>query len=536
MAELTVIQPARVAIGRTVLGHLHDLGNQPAVRRALPLLALAMLALAALALWNALSAAPQRVLFPGLGEGDKAAVAAALDTGGIAYAIDRGTGALSVGGDDYHRARMALAAQGLPKDATTASSDTAMPMGASEAVERDHLQGSREADLARTIETIDAVATARVHLAVEAPSLFVRERKAPRASVMLTLHGGRTLGDAQVAGIANLVAASVSGLAASDVAIIDQRGALLSSPDGASAALAGQLGVQKRIEDRYREAVATVLTPLVGRDGFTAEVHADLDFGSTDATRENYPESARALRAEDQKWTRDGTSPPPAVGIPGTLSNTPPIATTLSTTPPPATAIAAAGQGTTSQDVSRRFELGREVSVTRGASGTVRRLSLAVALRELPGKRRSGAELQALEALVRGAVGADAARGDVVAVSARPFVVETAPDAAWWQNEWIAPATRFGGLAVAAGLFWLLVGRKLLGRYEAQTAALRRGETAGMLTSELGTAGAAPVTLDMIEAAPGYTDRAALVRDYVRQDPARAADVLRTMLKGADRG
>ena len=252
MAELTVIEPARIASRASpALARLRDFAEQPAIKRSLPLLALAGLAMAVMLAWSALSAAPQRVLFPALGEQDKAAVAAALDASTIAYAIDRSTGALTVGGDDYYRARMALAAQGLPKD-TSAQAETPMPLGASEAVERERLQDGREADLARTIETIDAVGSARVHLAVEAPSLFVRERKPSRASVTLTLRGGRALGEAQVAGIANLVAASVPGLAVSDVAIIDQRGSLLSNPDGSSAALSGQLAVQRRVEDRFR--------------------------------------------------------------------------------------------------------------------------------------------------------------------------------------------------------------------------------------------------------------------------------------------
>ncbi len=528
---LTVLPPLARAEG-ALLQRVRTLTALPLVQRALPLVGLGVLVLLAILAVSAFNAPARRALLPGMNEADKAAVASALDTAGMSYSIDGTSGALNVAEPDYHKARMLLAAQGLPKAAPTGMSGLdAMPLGASEAVERERLQGAREADLARTIEAIDAVDSARVHLAVEAPSLFVRDRAAPRASVMITLRSGRSLSDAQTSAIANLVSSSVPGLPADGVAVIDQGGRLLSTPDGAAGALAGQLAVQQRVEARYREALATVLTPLVGVDGFSAEVHADLDFAAVDATRETYPEASRALTAEDQKITTERATAP-AVGIPGVLSNTAPPASTISTGQP-VPAAAAMGPGTTSQDISRRFQLGREVSVTRNAPGALRRLSLAVALREVPGKRRTQAELQAIETLVRGAVGFDAARGDVVAVSARPFVAEVKPVSAWYEAGWIATAAKLGGLAVAALLGWWFVGRRLLRRYDAATVAMRRGEAAALIEQQLAENPAqtpGPVTLDMIESAPGYEHRAALVRDYVRQDPARAAQVLRAII------
>ena len=545
MADLTIIdQPRQSSAGGVsatpngMLTRLRALSAQPAVQRGLPLAMLGGLGVAGLLAWSVFSAAPQRDLLPGLGEADKAAVAQALDAAGVAYEINGATGTLGVSGDDFHRARMLLAAQGLPKSAPAATDALdAMPLGASEAVERERLQGSREADLARTIEAIDAVQTARVHLAVETPSLFVRDRVPPRASVMVTLRQGRNLADPQVAAISNLVSSSVPGLPVEGVSIVDQAGRLLSNPDGEAGAMAGQLAVQRRVEDRYREAVARVLTPIVGVDGFTAEVHADLDWAATDATRESFPEASRALRSEDQRMVADEGSPA-AVGIPGALSNTAPPATTVATTPQAASpATPTTPVGTRSQDVSRRFELGREVSVTRGAPGNVRRLSLAVALKEVPGKKLKPADLANIEALVRGAVGADQARGDVIAVSARPFVVAEVVPEKWHEAAWIAPALRFGGLLLATLLAWFLIGRRLLKRYDATTKALRRDEMQTLLEGEVANAPtsqqrvAGPVTLDMIEAAPGYADRAALVRDYVRQDPARAAKVLQQMIR-----
>ncbi len=531
MADLALIEPPGTA--RNALMQVRGLLAQPAVRRSLPLLGIVAVAAAVLMAWSLLSASPQRDLTPGASEADKAAIVQALDTAHIAYRIDGGTGAVRVTTDDFYKARMLLAAQGLPKAGGDVAGVTdPMPMGASEAVERDHLQGAREAELARTVESIESIASAKVHLADEIPSLFVRDRKAPTASVMLTMRGGRALSDSQAAAIANLVSASVPGLTPDAVTIVDQAGHLLSPPSGEGAVVATQLGFQAKVEDRYRQAVAGVLTPMLGADGFTAQVHADLDWASTDATRETYPEASRALRSEDQKWTSDSAQQP-AVGIPGTLSNTAPPATTVSTARPSATTDTPPASQLRSQDVTRQFELGREVSVTRGAAGSVRRLSLAIALRDVPGKRRSPADLRAIEALVRGATGADASRGDIVAISAQPFVVGGAAVTSFWDAAWIPQVLRFGGLIVAAAAAWWIFGRRLLRRYDATTKALRETELGALIKSQASdvalTEGA--VTLEMIEAAPSYAARAELVRDYVRQNPAQASLILKSMIK-----
>ena len=189
------------------------------------------------------------------------------------------------------------------------------------------------------------------------------------------------------------------------------------------------------------------------------------------------------------------------------------------------------------------LELGREVSVTRTAPGSVKRLSLAVVLRDTPGKKRTPVEMQQIEALVRGAVGFDAARGDVVTVSARPFVADPVVAPAWYENAWIPVAARYLGALLALAAGWFVIGRPLLKRYNATTESIKRAELGALISQEIDASPtkieAAPVTLDMIEAAPGYNTRAALVRDFVKQDPARAAMVLRDMIRaepaGADR-
>ena len=267
--------PQRAAAPAFRPGVMHGLRGflgQPAVARSLPLLGLlGVLGIAAL-IWMAVAAAPSRTLFTGLADADKAAVVEALNNAGIGNAIDRDTGAIQVSEDDYHRARMTLASRGLPRGGISGGEVVAdMPLGASRAVEAERIRAAREADLSRTIEAIDVVQTARVHLAAEQPSVFVRTRTNAAASVMLTLAQGRTLGEDQVQASVNLVASSVPGLAPEGVSVIDQNGRLLSRTGGSGpgAASERQLAIQNQVEDRARQAITTLLTPIVGAGNYT---------------------------------------------------------------------------------------------------------------------------------------------------------------------------------------------------------------------------------------------------------------------------
>ena len=532
--------------------------SQPAVQRSLPLIGLlAITALAGLA-WLALREPPQRDLFRGLPDADQAAVADVLTKSNIPYDFDKSSGAITVSEDDYFNAKMKLAAEGLPKSSPSGDSMIdSMPMGASRAVEGEKLRSAREMDLARTIEAIDAVTKARVHLAVEAPSVFLRERSAPTASVMLNLANGRSLSEGQVDAIVHLVASSVPDMSPEGVSVVDQNGRLLSNASGAGAETDRQIQIQTRIEDRYRQAVTALLTPIVGADKFSTEVHAEVNFAERQATRETYPQDQARLRAETGSWNTDAqTGSAAPSGIPGALQPNPPVNPANPGGPPPTLDAANAAAQTpaapgmppfkTTETFNRSFELGREVSVTRDAIGTVQRLSIAVALDNgADGKPRTAQEIAALEALVKGAIGFDQTRGDVVALSSRKFVDTAAADAAdatpWYEQSWVALLAR-NLSAVAVALILLLgVGRPLLKRWsQAQAAPAPMNEEQSLklgneIQSELGRAAvldpAQPVTLDMISASHDYTDRAALIRNFVKQDPDRAALVVRDLLK-----
>ncbi|WP_294045994.1 flagellar basal-body MS-ring/collar protein FliF [Sphingomonas sp.] len=533
---------------------LGGLLGQPAVKRSLPMILMVGLIASAALAWFMLSTPTQKTLFSGLPDSDKAAVINALKTGGITGRLDEATDAVTVNEGDYSKARMLLAAQGLPKSAPAgyAILDN-MPMGTSRAVEGERLRQARETELARSIEDIDAVAEARVHLAVPENTVFVRDNAAPSASVVLKLQGGRSLSDAQVGSIVNLVASSVPGMKPENVTIVDQAGALLSKPDGAGSANDARVRFQTQVEQKYRDQLTTLLTPLVGAGNFTAQVSADVNLDDVSSTRESYDKSG-SLRAEQGAWTgKDGTTGAPG-GIPGALSNIPPGPTTVTqpnaqptpgatpapgATPTPAATPTVPDTAKTQDSYARAYDLGREVSVTRNAPGGLKRLSVAVVLRDVDGsKPRTPAEIQQLTQLVTSAVGADTTRGDQVTVISRRFAAGTSADAGpkFYESSWFSMVVR-NVTAVVIALLVLILGVRPLSKVllKKRDEAARGGRDLAALGigAPMGSAGAisAPVRLDALESGNNLDDRLGNVRGFTRDNPARAALAVRDMIK-----
>lgn len=521
---------------------LRQFTQQPAIQRALPAIATTTAVGLAALVWFMTQSTPQAPLFTGLADADKGAVVEALRSSGIKHEIDPITGTVTVDADKLHQARMMLANQGLPKAQPTGDSMIAnLPMGSSRAVEGETLRGAREMDLARTIEAIDAVQSARVHIAAAEPSLFVREDKPATASVMLTLLNGRSLSDGQVQAIRFMVASSVPGMNAEQVSVIDQRGALLSDTATTSDMKAFQL--QTQMEDRFRSALDGLLRPMLGAGNYSVEVHADVDMSESQATRESFPENDRALTNEQVTRSVSGTIAP-AVGIPGALSNQPPEASTVGNEQPGAVAgEATGGAGTQSNENSTRaFEVGREVSVTHNPQGRLRRVSVAVALNQGQ-KALTAADINKIDALVKGAIGFDGTRGDLVAINQRPFIAIEEVEPAIYEQPWFLPMAKQVAAIFAAIAAFFFLGRPLMraakkkGRKADQapaTAEQLEQELMGAMEEHAAiVAEEAPreITLDMIEAAPSYEDRANLVRAFVRQDSERAALVVRQLMQ-----
>ncbi|MBB6226345.1 flagellar M-ring protein FliF [Polymorphobacter multimanifer] len=436
MAETAIIDVSAGGAKALLPQQLRDAWENPAIAAIRPAIIAAAALLLALAGWSMLREPAWRPLYAELSDGDKSAVLEALQGGNYTARINPATGGVEVPDADVAAARILLAGQGLPKSARALDPVGDMPLGMSRAVEAARLKSALAGELAASIEAIDGVKRATVHVALPEPSVFVRDRVPASASVFVTLAPGRVLGEAQVRAIVWLISSSVAGLAPERVSVVDQSGALLSA--GVAAGEAAQLGYQARLEAQVRERLAKLLTPLLGQGRFTAEVTADVDFSENQSASERFEREGSVLRSEQASRSLEA-APPPARGIPGALSNTAPAAAQVAGTPPADTAAAGTSpQQITNETTNRAWEIGKDVRVSRGGAPALRRLSVAVVIDRdaiaRDGKVPAG-ELESLRRIIAGAIGEDARRGDRIEVVLRRFAPPPEePDTTWFQS------------------------------------------------------------------------------------------------------
>jgi len=527
MADLVPVGANALTAGDGMMDRARGLAGQPAVRRMLPwFLGAAGVGLAALT-WSMLSPAPQRMLYASLGDAERAEVAAALDQAGITYAIDSGTGAVTVAEDELYRARMLVAQQGaLAMPETGTEMIDSLPMGASRTLEGDRLRAAQERELELTIMEIDGVEAVRVHLAKADRSVFVRENGDPTASVMLRLVRGKQLTAEQVRAIANLVAASVVGLSPEAVRIVDQQGDLLSDASDPNADL---LDLQARNEAKLREQLAQLLTPIVGAGNFSTEVQVELDMDEQTAARESYDDEGR-VRSETTSATN--TTEQNAGGIPGATTNTPPVDPTAEQRAPTGGEAGGGAAANGASNASRVYELGREVSVTSSRPGQLARLSVAVAINEEAIKNPQ--ELARIKALVAAAVGSNAARGDTVEVMSRSFSPLEVEEPQIWETPWFATILRNVVALISVLLVLLLAVRPLL---KAVNKRLNPEKPAAAEDADGEDADDEATAAIQLEATPpppvpaDLADQIELARRITREQPEDALQALRRMLR-----
>ncbi len=457
--DLSIFAPLTDPAGGGVMARIGAFLGQPPVRRTLPWFAGVSAAGLTALLYMTMAPAPQRILYSDLSDSERAQVVAALDKASIGYSIDNATGAVSVGENDLYKARMVAASDGaLATPETGAQMLDKLPMGASRTLEGERLLAARERELELTIMQIDGVEAVRVHLAEPEKSVFVRDNAAPTASVMVKLARGRQLADSQVSAIVNLVAGSVPSLAVDAVKVIDQHGRLLSSAkDGDT----DRLDLQSRMEEKLRTQIAQLLTPMLGEGNFSSEIQVDLDMDQLTSARESYDKQG-VVRSETQSASQTPGAGA-ASGVPGVLSNTPPPPTTAQpgapgAAPTPGATPSPSATPTGGESSSARtYELGREVAVTNATPGKIKRLSVAVALSGAIMAKAKPAEIDQIKQLVTAAVGADAARGDQVAVVVRNFSPVAVTPPAFWETPWFAMIVR-NVVALLAVLLTLLLG------------------------------------------------------------------------------
>ena len=469
--------PAQAAdtslVGRSisVVSRLTGMADQPALRRALPAVAMVMIAAASLALYLLLTPSDRVALQHGLPEAEKSRALDALIANGFDAKLDPTTGTLTVGPDEFYRARMVLASEGLPQGQPDGlSTITDMPMGTSRSVEAARLRRMQELDLARSITELRPVRSARVHLALPERSAFVRDQQPPQASVVLNLVPGMSISESQVRAIVSLVSAAIPQMPRENVSVVDQTGRLLSKdPEDPFNALTDRhMRHQLEMETLYRERILALITPIVGPGNAAVEVTLDIDFTRSEVTSEEYAPELTAVRSE--QMSSQTSSSRDAGGIPGTVANTPPPEPVLGDEVNQADQTVA--NGNMSKSETRNYEVSRRVETIQPESAVIKRVNAAVLLRtptpedpEVPATFPAET-LAEIERLTKGAVGFEDDRNDVVIVSSSPFVdvemVEANP--AWHEASWLPTAGRILAQIVIFGIITLGVLRPLLNR------------------------------------------------------------------------
>jgi flagellar M-ring protein FliF len=505
----------------------------------------------AMTMWS--SQGDYKVLYANLSDKDGGAIIAQLSQMNVPYKHADGGAAILVPAAKVYDVRLKMAAAGLPKGSVAGFElmDGAR-FGQTQFQERLTFQRGLEGELTRSITALAAVQSARVHLALPNQNGFFREQQKPSSSVLLTLHPGRTLDRAQIAGIVHLVSSSVPEMDPKAVSVLDQTGALLSSPESGNngAGLdAQQLQYVNQIESGYSKRIFDLLEPVVGRENLRATVTADVDFSQTEATSEEFrpnqgQNASPAVRSQQTTEQSGGSAAAPS-GIPGATSNQPPVPATAPLTGPaqPLQAAQGGGSATSSsrRDAVTNYEVDKTVRVTRNATGTVKRLNAAVVVNnrsvtDAKGKTTqvalSADEMGKLTSLVQESIGFNKDRGDSVKVINAPFKSDPVAknDTPLWKQPEVLDMLRAGAVPAGLALLALVVFFGLI-RPALKAVLAPRLPTPGANLNVVSDDMLAPPPPRVLEA-PKVTEQLAGARLLAKENPAAVASIVRGWVSG----
>ena len=477
-----------------------------------------------------------------------------LGLNGVDFKIDHRTGMLLVESSKLYESRMKLAATGITNEQSIGYEilDKDQSLGTSQFMEATRFKRGLEGELARSIASFNNIRNARVHLAIPKRSVFVRDTRHPTASVLIETSSSRPITREQVDSIVNLVAGSVAEMNKSQVTVVDQNGNLLSNNNETELdkMVSKEFEYSRKMEEVLNKRINSLLTPIMGAERFRSEVSADIDFTKTESTEESYNPDAQVLRSEqtldEQRQTlAEG-------GIPGALANQPPGNAQV----PERAGQAGAQEGGVPTNIrsqkTRNYEVDRTISYTRNQQGSLKRLTVAVAIDDIrtisPESGEvvftpwSEAELERLTLLVRNAVGYSAARGDSVNVINTPFapvIVEPFVEPQLWEQNWFWDLV-WKGLAVLMAIIVIFTVIRPTFKNLASSGAQAKefalaGDEDGLAQmSSMGSGAAGErVSLSAADefllpgASEGFDQQVNALKGLVAEDPARVAQVIR---------
>jgi flagellar M-ring protein FliF len=475
--------------GLALAEHVAGLTQVPLQQKLAYLFTFAALIAVLGGMWMWSKSPDYRVLFANLSDRDGGAVVAALSQMNVPYRFSDVGGAIMVPAHQLHEVRMKLAAQDLPRGGASGGDGfRAMDnqkFGTSQFVEQVNYQRALEAELARSIQTLAGVQSARVHLAINRPSVFVRDAQKPSASVVLQLSNSRQLEPGQVSAIVNLVSSSVPDMPARNVSVVDQSGTLLSNQGAAANGLdPTQIRFKREMEADFVKNIEKIISPFVGEGNVRAQVTADMDFSKVERVDKKYDpnanqENAAMRSASTSESVQNGSAAGGAGGVPGAASNQPAQPATAPLTAPAGaqpnqaqSTQTPANPASTNQrkDSTINYEVGEAISHTVQQVGTIKRLSLAVVVnhRSIPGedgtstaKPLTDDEKNQITELIKNVVGFNKERGDTLNLVNTPFTQPTlapAEESPFWKSpELLNTAKELGRNLLIAGIALYLV-------------------------------------------------------------------------------
>ena len=359
-----------------------------------------------------------QLLYANLSEKDAAAIVENLSTQKIPYELSNQGKTIRVPANQVHEIRLKMASEGLPEGSEVGLEIfDKTSLGMTDFIQKLNFQRALQGELSRTISTLEAIDRARVHLVIPKQTLFLREKPKGKASVTIKTKAGKSLNEKQVQGIVHLISASVEGITADNVAVVDVKGNLLSGSQETSAGAArssSNYQHQRRVEQELEKNILAMLEDALGEGMIIARVTADLDFEKNDQTEEIYDPDSAVVRSS-QSASESVVGATPTGGVIGVQAQLP-------------AGQNEGGTGTSGQPSKRdknnqvqNFEINKITRVVSKPTGTIKKLSVAVMIdgtmtEDAEYKARPQEEMDKYLQLVQSAVGYNQERGDQIKV------------------------------------------------------------------------------------------------------------------------
>lgn len=404
-----------------------------------------------------------------------------LDQEGFDYKL-RSNNTIDIQATQYQNVQEMLLRRGiaLPQEKTDEGDSIIMSdsgFGVSQRLEGERIKHGREVQLARAIERIDGVDHATVLLAIPKDNVFARDKQRPSAAVVVTLKNGAYLSPENVNSIRFMVSSSVHNLLAKDVSVTDHTGRLLSAQNTQNTAdnkLQREFEMRTMREAQYRSKLETILSPMLGYGNYSAEVDVTMDTTTEEETRQMYNPDNQAVRSETLREQRGGNETVNPYGVPGSLSNQPPANAVIPQQLKDGTANAknSSKDQKESREAVRNYEIDTTIRHTTRPTNVVSRLTVSVAVDYMRHVDPEGVvtysprpqeDLNKIADLVRGGLGLDERRGDIVHVETVSFPhADEKPVLPWWQQESFYRIARIFGAVLVILVLVLFVIRPMV--------------------------------------------------------------------------